>query len=69
MTDTQRAVLETFFAQTLAEGTLTFTARNPVTGEDAATWQFAAPPSFEHRYGTAAMTTHYQVGLVLDLLP
>lgn len=65
----ERAILEQFFAATLAEGSLPFTAPDKVAGTGTATYRFIEPPAYVHRQSNGPKTTVYTVTLTIERLP
>ncbi|MGR3495228.1 hypothetical protein [Citreimonas sp.] len=70
MSDTEFAALETFYYDTLAQGSLTFTQKDPRTGNDA-TWRFTGPieaAALRSEGGTLKADV-WRVSLPLEILP
>lgn len=67
--NTERATFDTFFATTLAEGSLAFDMDDPRDGTTQS-WRFTAPPSFVARKGNGSnVVTLWVATLSLEILP
>lgn len=68
LTGEQRATFDTFFDETLADGSLTFDMEDPKDGA-IVQMRFTAPPSYVYAGARGGVVTIHIVSLSLEILP